>query len=202
MRGTSFLAAIAAALLLATPASAVEPESEPTDPPLGPPVVYEDPVGDVDGEGPDFVSCGASEPWDSLVRFRFEFTSEPPLGYDVATSSTDEMWVGLATSPDIAFPEGLEYILIVHGATLATATESGSGLYDTTQPEGDEVFWGVVDAEVDGAVLTLTVDRKLVGDPETIYFAAAAGSEGEDGASSHDMCPDEEEGPGEYVLVG
>jgi len=200
MRGRSILVAVAAAFLLAAPASAAE--LEPADPPLGPPVIYEDLVGDVDGEGPDFISCGASEPWGSLVSFRFEFASEPPLSYDLETSTTDEMMVGLATTPNAVFPDGLEYILGVHGATLSTETEIGSTLYDTTQPEGDEVFWRVVDVDVDGAVLTLTVDRKLLGDPEAIYFAAAVGSEGEDGTSSHDMCPDEEDGPGEYVLVG
>lgn len=73
------IAAIIAAAMFAGGAatSAVGAEPEPTDPPLGPPVVYDDPVGDVP-EGPDFVACGVSEPWQSLVSFRLEFTEDPP----------------------------------------------------------------------------------------------------------------------------
>jgi len=198
------IATVATTIMLcgATANGATDAEPEPTDPPLGPPVVYDDPVGDVEGEGPDFVSCAVSEPWQSLISFRFEFASEPPLGYDLETMTTDDLMVGVATEPDAVFPDGMQYILGVHGATLPEEAENGSPLYDTTQPEGDEVFWGVVDTDVDGPVLTLTIDRKLLGDPEALYFMAGAASEGQEGGDAYDACPDEDLGPGEYVLVG
>lgn len=110
--------------------------------------------------------------------------------------------VGIATKPDAVFPDELEYIIGVHGATLETEVQKGSPLFDTAQPEGMEVFWGVVDADVDGPVLTLSVDKKLLGDPEVIFFQAGAASEGQDETGGYDACPDEDEGPGVYVLYG
>lgn len=197
------IAAITAAAMFAGVAAnaAVDAEPEPTDPPLGPPVVYDDPVGDVPG-GPDLVACGVSEPWQSLVSFRLEFAEEQLLSYDLETWTTDELMVGIATKPDAVFPDEVEYILGVHGATLETEVKTGSPLFDTNQPEGMEVFWGVVDADVDGPALTLSVDKKLLGDPDVLYFRAGAASEGQDEAGGYDACPDEDEGPGEYVLYG
>lgn len=204
MYRTRTIAMIVATLMLAgtAAAAAIDAEPEPTDPPLGPPVVYEDPVGDVAEGTPDLVACGVSEPWESLLSFRLEFASEPPLSYDLDTWTTDELWVALLTQPDGTFADDIEYAIIVHGATLPEEEKKGSNLYDTTQPEGDEVFWGVVDADVEGPVLTLTVDRKMLGDPEVIYFHAAATSEGQEDPNGYDACPDEDAGPGEYVLVG
>jgi hypothetical protein len=170
----------------------VAQEAEPTAEPLA---RYEDPVGDVPGGiGPDFVACSVSEPWESLVSFSFEFASEPPLGYDLETMTTDELWVGVTAEADALFPDDFKHLVIVHGATLAEGAESGVPLYDTTQAEGDEVFWGVVDVNVDGATLTLNVDRKLVGDPEELYFLGLVVAEGQDDA---DVCPDAQRGPGE-----
>ena len=184
------------------PAAGVEPQ--PTPPPLGPPVMHQDPVGDVaGGSGPDFVACGASEPFDSLVSYIFEFAAEPPLSYDLETMSTDELFVAVSPRADADFDEGdFEYALIVHGATLPRDAETGAGLYDSTRAEGDEVFWRVVDVAVDGSTLTLSVDRKLIGDPDTVYFMAGASREGQEETTVYDVCPDEEVGPLEYELVG
>jgi hypothetical protein len=193
---------VAAMLLGASAAVASDSGPEPTAEPLGSPVSYEDPAGDVAEGAPDIVACGVSEPWQSLVSFTIEFASEPPLSYDMETWTTDEVWLMLFTGPEAVIPDDIEYVMGVHGATLAEEEKRGSTLFDTTRPQGDEVFWGVVDAEVEGPVLTLAVDRKLVGDPEVIYFHAAATSEGQGEANRYDACPDEEEGPGEYVLVG
>ena len=194
---------VLAMLPLAWPTVASDKPVEPTEPPLGPPAVFEDAAGDVGaGGGPDFISCAVSEPWESLIRFELEFTTDPPLSYDLETMTTDELWVAVATGSDPVFPDDLVYALIVHGATLPQALDSGPGLYDATASEGDEVFWGVVDVALDGPKLTLTVDRKLLGDPDELAFVAWAGSEGEDGSGGHDSCPDEEAGPGEYQLVG
>lgn len=178
-------------------------EPEPTPPPLGPPVIHQDPVGDVlGGSGPDFVACGASEPFESLVSFTFEFAAAPPLSYDLETWSTDELFVAVSPRADADFDEGdFEYALIVHGATLPSDAETGAGLYDSTRAVGDEVFWRVVDVAVDGSTLTLSVDRKLIGDPETVYFMAGASSEGQEETTIYDICPDDGVGPLEYELV-
>ena len=186
-------------MLLATPAAAADIEAEPTEPPLGPPAVYEDPLGDVTEGAPDLVGCSVSEPFESLVRFELEFAADPPLAYDVETWTTDELWLVVSAQPDPVMPDDAEYALIVHGATLEQVAESGAGLYDTTADPGDEVFWGVVDVAVDGPTLALSVDRKLIGDPDELAFYAWATTEGED---EPDSCPDEAAGPGRYTLVG
>ena len=77
---------------------------------------------------------------------------------------------------------------------------TGATLFDATQAEGDPVFWRVVDVEVEGATLTLAVDRKLVGDPEELYFVGIVSAEGQEVG---DFCPDVQElGPGRYQLGG
>ena len=198
MRTVQLVVVAAAMLLLVTPAVAGEEDAQATEPPLGPPVVYEDPAGDTAEGAPDLISCGVSEPFDSLLRFDLEFADAPPLSYDMETMTTDELWVAVASTPEAMMPDDIEYALIVHGATLAEAADSGSGLYDATAAEGDEVFWGVVDVAVDEANLALSVDRKLLGDPDELRFFAWAGGEGE--GEAYDSCPDEEAGAGEYVL--
>lgn len=197
--------AVTTLLLSAATAGAVTGlEPEPTPPPLGPPLIHQDPVGDVaGGSGPDFVACGVSEPWESLVSFTFEFAAEPPLSYDLETWSTDELFVAVSPRADADFLKGdFEYALIVHGATLPSDAETGSGLYDSTRAEGDEVYWRVVDIAVDGSTLTLSVDKKLIGDPDTVYFMAGASREGQEETEVYDVCPDEEVGPLAYELVG
>ena len=201
-RVSRILAAAAALALASTSAvAATEVEPEPTDPPIVPLAIYEDPVGDVPGgEGPDFVSCSVSEPWQSLISFTFEFAAEPPLSYDLETMTTDELWVGLMTEPVAVFPDDVTHILGVHGATLEKEAVSGATLFDATRAEGDPVFWGVVDVEVEGATLTLAVDRKLVGDPEDLYFVGAVSAEGQEVG---DFCPDVRELElGRYQLGG
>lgn len=172
--------------------------TEPSEPALGPPAVYEDAPGDV-ADGPDLVACSVSEPWQSLVSFGFEFASVPPLGYDLTTGSTDTLMVFLATNPEAVLPEEAEYVLGVHGATLAQEVTTGANLYDNAR-SGDQVLWRVTDVEVDGAVVTLTVDRKLLGDPSVLYFLAGVASEGEDEPGAYDTCPDEASGPGQYAF--
>jgi hypothetical protein len=206
MRNLATITAIVVPGVLAgaTPAVAADTELAPTPPPKGPPVVYEDPAGDVDESVPDLISCAASEPWESLLSFRLEFAAAPPLSYDMETMTTDELWLMLLSGPEadpLTDSDQIEYAMIVHGATLPAEEETGSGLFDTTQPEGQEVFWRVVDVDVEGAVLTLSIDRKLVGDPEVVYFVAGVTSEGQE-ESGYDACPDLDTGPGAYELVG
>ena len=89
-------------------------------------------------------------------------------------------------------------MLMVHGATLPEEVGIGSALYDGTQPEGDEVFWRVVDVAVDGPTVTLTLDWKLVGDPDTLAFFVAASSEGPTETDVFDVYPEEDQLPGIY----
>jgi hypothetical protein len=160
---------------------------------------YEDPVGDVPGGvGPDIVAVTISEPWESLVSFEVEFATAPPITYDLETMTTDQLTIGLSSRPETVAFEEFEYMLMVHGATLAEEAEIGAALYDSTQPEGDEVFWRVVDVAVDGPTVTLTFDWKLVGDPDTLAFFVGASSEGQTETDVYDVCPDEDQMPGIY----
>jgi len=160
---------------------------------------YEDPIGDVTGGvGPDIVAVTISEPWESLVSFEVEFATDPPIAYDLETMSTDQLTIGLSSRPDTAAFDEFEYMIMVHGATLPEEAEIGSALYDGTQPEGDEVFWRVVDVAVDGSTVTVTLDWKLVGDPDTLAFFVAASTEGPTEADVYDVYPDEDHLPGIY----
>ena len=204
MRNPVAIALVVVLAVLAGTVPVMGNDTEPTSAPLGPPATYDDPPGDVADGAPDLLSCAVSEAWESLLSFRLEFASDPPLSSDPGTMSTDELWVMLLTGPDvdpISDGDAIEYAMIVHGATLPSEVETGSGLFDTTQPQGQEVFWRVVDVAVDGPVLTLSVDRKLVGDPEVIYFAVGVASEGQD-EGGYDLCPDQDAGPGTYELAG
>jgi hypothetical protein len=161
-------------------------------------------VGDVPGGiGPDIVAVTIGQPEASLVSFGVEFASDPPLTYDLETMSTDELHIGLATEPDAEIPDGYHRAIIVHGATLPRAVESGASMYDDTRPEGEEVLEEVIDVAVDGPTVTLTVERALLGDPDELAFFVVAMTEGsEEGAEPvYDVCPDEEELPGVYAFT-
>lgn len=193
-------------------AAAAEPTSSPGQAleTSGFAVRYEDAVGDVpEGAGPDIVAITVDQPSASLVRFSVEFASDPPLTYDLATMTTDQLEVGLATEPDADIPGGYERAIIVHGATLPSAVETGANMYDETRMAGDEVLWGVVDVAVDGRIVTLTVERDLLGDSAQLAFFAVAMSEGPEGPAAgdapvYDVCPDEDGLPGlyTYTVVG
>lgn len=160
---------------------------------------YEDPIGDVPGgAGPDIVMVTISQPWESLVSFEVEFAADPALGSDAGTMTTDELVIGLSSRPDaVAFDE-FEYMLMVHGATLAEEVETGSALADATGSGTVEIYWRVVDVETDGPTVTLTFDRKLVGDPDALAFFVAATSGS--AAEAYDVVPDEDGLPGIYTL--
>ncbi len=199
MRRTATIPVAAIALVLMCGGPILAQEQEPIPAPIAAPVTIADPVGDAPEGGPDIVAVTVSEPWQSLVSISVEFAAEPALGYDLEKMLTDELWVGLATTPEATAIEEFEYLLGVHGATLSGEVETGATLFDTTRPAGDEVLWRVVDVEVAGPAVTLFVDRKLVGDPDELYFFAAVSTDGEPG---YDICPDEDELPGEYSMLG
>lgn len=199
MRRTATIPVVAIALVLGCTGPILAQEEEPIPTPIGTPVTVADPVGDVPDGEPDIVAVTVSEPWQSLVSISVEFAAGSSLGYDLETMLTDELWVGLATTPEATAIEEFEYLLGVHGATLSSEVETGAALFDTTRPAGDEVLWRVVDVAVDGSAVTLFVDRKLVGDPDELYFFAAVSTDGEPG---YDICPDEDELPGEYSMSG
>ena len=187
----------------ATPAlvAGAEPSTEPeaTTTPIGMPARYEDPAGDVPGgAGPDIVAVTVSQPEGPLVSLSVELASEPPLGYDLESWTTDMIWIGLDTQPVTDIEQGSEYVIGVHGADLQEAAETGAHLYDSSG-DGSALFWRVVDVAVDGPTVTLTVDRKLIGDPDVMSFFVATIIEGEEEASQADVCPDEP--PGEHTLT-
>jgi hypothetical protein len=170
---------------------------------------YEDAVGDVPGGvGADIVAVTISQPWESLLSFELEFATDPPLTYDPETTSTDELWLGLSSRPEAASRDTVheamrafdefDYIVILHGATLREEIGTGSAMYDKTGPAGDEVYWRVIDVAVDGPVVTLTFDRKLVGDPEAMAFFVVASSGGPAEADVYDVYPDEDQLPARY----
>jgi hypothetical protein len=98
------------------------------------------------------------------------------------------------------FPDDVTHLLGVHGATLEEEAVTGAAMWDATRTEGDPVFWRVVDVEIEGATLTLAVDRKLVGDPADLYFLGMASAAGQEVG---DFCPDVEElESGRYRLGG
>jgi hypothetical protein len=199
MRRKWAISVMAVLFALGCPGPIAAQDGEPIPTPIGTPLTVADPMGDVPEGEPDIVAVTVSEPWQSLVSVSVEFAAEPALGYDLEKMLTDELWVGLATTPEATAVEEFEYLLAVHGATLSSEVETGAAMFDTTRPAGDEVLWRVVDVEVDGPSITLFVDRKLVGDPDELYFFAAVSTDGEPG---YDICPDEDDLPGEYPMSG
>lgn len=193
---------------LLVPAAAAEPTDPPEQSlePSSPVIRYEDPVGDVPaGMAPDIVAVTVSQPDASQVSFSVEFASDPPLTYDLTTMSTDQLEIGLASEVDAEVAGDYERAIIVHGANLPSAIETGANMYDETRAAGDEVVWGDVDVAVEGRTVTLTVERELLGDSGQLAFFAVAMSEGseepEPGVEPvYDICPDEEQLPGLYTF--
>jgi len=175
----------------------------------GPATRHEDPVGDATGDAPDIVACTISEPDDGpVVAISVEFASEPPLETDMETY-TDVVFIGLVTDPeatptleaqgegkDEASADETDNIFGAHAVTLPEYLESGAHLYVA---EGtSDLFWHV-DVAVDGPLVTWTLDRKLIGDPDMLSWHVLAGVEREETADGEsddesDECPDDSRG--------
>lgn len=173
----------------------------------------EDPRGDVIGDAPDIVAVTFSQPEDEpRVSLSIEFAGDPPLETDMETY-TDVVFIYLDVDPQavstIQFDteDEYDYIIGTHAVQLPIFVGSGGMLYETTGL--GQVHENVVDVEVDGATVTWTVDRELIGDPDIISWAVLAGVEIEDTAetsedtaeASFDVCPDEGEPWGVYQLT-
>jgi hypothetical protein len=84
-----------------------------------------------------------------------------------------------------------------HGSTMAGA--AGQGALLATE---DDIYWYVVDVEVDDTTLAFTFDRKLLGDPTDLYWQVLVGVERDETTSDDeeegDAYPDLGEPPGHF----
>ncbi len=182
MRGTWMLAAVAVALLMASPTIGSDGER------------YEDAVGDAVGDAPDIIAVTVGEPEGPLLSFSVELDSEPPIGAD--DTHSDMLAIALDTVPEVTFPELDGYSIMALGATLPADLEEGSHLL-----AGNELYWHVVDIETEGPAVTFRVDRKLLGDPAELYFRVySAALHGTLYTEQTDHYPEEDEPPARYAL--
>lgn len=182
---TATAAALLLALALACPGSAAER--------------FADAVGDAVGDARDIVVVTVSEPMGPVLRFDVELGSEPPLRADEA--GADLLWLAMDIGPEVAFPELDGYGLIALGSTLADDLEAGGHLIVGTDGDGTETWWHVVDIALDGATVSFSLDRKLLGDPDELYFRVYSGYlQGSLYTEQVDHYPAEDEPPARYLL--
>jgi hypothetical protein len=152
---------------------------------------FTDPRGDVSGDGPDITSVTLSHT-DQILRIAVDFASTPPLGYDEDEQYTDTLLVGIHTDDDLG-RDDVEFWTGVHGVDLTEAMvvrgEAGSGVV------------GSADVAVEGAMVTLEVERGLLDDPDEVAVTVAAGREetDEQAVGGGDQAP--ASGPYRYVLA-
>lgn len=166
----------------------------------------EDPLGDVIGDAPDIVAVTFSQPEDEpRVSVSIEFAEDPPLETDMETFS-DVVFIHLDVDPEAAqtiqfdTEDEYDYIIGTHAVQLPIFVETGGMLYETAGLS--QVHENVVDVAVDGSTITWTVDRALIGDPDTISWAVLAGVEMEDAEEmAFDVSPNEDEPWGLYVIT-
>ena len=159
---------------------------------------YADAVGDAVGESPDIVSVTVSEDdeW-PVVRFAVEFAESPPLESDMKTWA-DALFL-MMSSEDTVDERGVlagdYFVTGTHGSTMQEAADQG-----TILASEDDMFWHVVDVEIDDATLSFTFDRKLLGDPEDLYWQVLVGVERDQSIGEEeeegDAYPDLGEPPG------
>jgi len=178
-----WITAVATAVLVLASASATAAEEH-----------YEDVIGDAGGDAPDIVAVTVSEPeGESTVRFDIEFAEEPPLRSDMETW-TDVLFLIMSSDGETdarGVLSGNPYTTGTHGVTLESQLDTGALL--VTQAD---MYWYVVDLDVDGPVLTFTVDRKLLGSPLDLYWQVLVGVEREESVEDEGgLYPDEGEPP-------
>jgi hypothetical protein len=159
---------------------------------------YEDAVGDAGGDAPDIMAVTVSEPGGGpTLRFEIELAKDPPLDTDRETW-TDAAFVTLSPVATIdergLLSEDL-YTTGTHGMTVEDQRQTGGFL-----AAGEELYWYVVDAEVDGSVVSFTVDRKLLGDAPQLYWQVLTGLDRADTDEDEiDVYPDTDRPPALYV---
>jgi len=167
MRRTSTLA-VAAVLLIATPALGSEPTR------------YEDAIGDATGDSPDIVAVTVSEPeGESTIRFDIELAPGRLFGSDMETW-TDVLFLAMSSSGEVDERGILQneqtYLTGTHGVTLEMQREAGAVL---ATPE--DMYENLVDFDDIDGTLSFAVDREMIGDPLDLYFQVLLGVE-RDGA--------------------
>lgn len=193
--GRRFLAGFADIGLLAGCAGGASPS-----PSASPAIVrFGDPVGDTKGGvGPDIVAVTVSQPDAATVRFSIEFAVAPPLGIDTAAGSTDTLMVFMGTQPDTATTLKNLFVMGLHGATIQDEAANGAHL-SVPPDESRTLRERVVKVTVDGATVTMTLTREILGNPAKLYFMVGVGREGPaDQTSGGDTCPDT---AGEYTFT-
>lgn len=153
---------------------------------------FDDPRGDA-SPGPDVVGVTLSHT-DETFAIAVELAAAPPLGFDEEAGYTDMLLVGIHTDDDLA-QEDVEFWTGVHGVDPTEA------MVVAAEPRGQV---GTADVTVEGAEITLELERALLGDPEDVAVSVAAareyGDEAEGAGGKPDFAPDE--GAFAYALSG
>lgn len=168
----------------------------------------EDAVRDAVGGAPDIVAVTVSEPdHGPLIAVSVEFADDPPLDTDWE-NYTDVVFIDLACDPEVALlvedsnaaDDPTDYIFGAAAVQLPEYLESGGHLYVSAGLS--DVYYHVVDVEIDGKTVTWTVDRKLLGDPDVLSWVVLAGIDQEEPPQdAYDLCPDEGLPRGVYTLT-
>ena len=130
---------------------------------------FTDPQGDARGGGPDVTAVTLSHT-DTAVTVAVEFANAPPLAFDEDGHYTDMLLIGIHTDDDLGRTD-VEFYTGAHGADLSRAPVVRAGSESRRAPAGTATL------AVNGATLSLTVERSLLDDPEEIAVAVAAGRE-------------------------
>jgi hypothetical protein len=154
---------------------------------LAPAALASDVLADARGDatpGPDIVAVTLSHSEESLA-IAVEFASTPPLGHDEAEQYTDMLLIGIHTDDDLAQTD-VEFWTGVHGVDLTRGTVVRSDSRSAA---------GTADVTVDGATVTLELERALLDDPDEVAVSVAAAreyaDEGAEGGGEPDFAPDE-----------
>jgi hypothetical protein len=130
---------------------------------------FTDPKGDAQGSGPDITAVTLSHT-DTALTIAVEFANAPPLAFDEDERYTDMLLIGIHTDDDLGRAD-VEFYTGAHGVDLTRAPVVRAGI------ESPRAQVGTAALAVDGATLSLTVERSLLDDPEEIAVSVAAGRE-------------------------
>jgi hypothetical protein len=130
---------------------------------------FTDPRGDARGSGPDVTAVTLSHT-DTALTIAVEFANAPPLAFDEDERYTDMLLIGIHTDDDLDRTD-VEFYTGAHGVDLSRAPVVRAGI------ESPQAKVGTAQIAVDGATLSLTVERSLLDDPDEIAVSVAAGRE-------------------------
>lgn len=157
---------------------------------------FTDPRGDAGGDGPDITAVTLSHT-DAVLTIAVDFASTPPLGWNEGEQYTDMLLIGIHTDDDLG-RDDVEFWTGVHGVDLTRAPIVGGASRGPSRPIG------TADVAVEGATLTLVIERTVLDDPDEVAVAVAAAREYVDeeaaGGGGGDFAP--AAGPYGYALTG